>query len=251
MDDRRPVEPRRRSRSAARPRRRALLAEVERRFGCEAICGYGLTEASPQLTKSLDKPGEPPLGGAAGHDRVCRSSASTSACSTTPASRCRGTASTTGEICVRSNHVMAGYWQRPEETAAALAGGWLHTEDIAVVDPDGYVTIVDRKKDLIISGGENISSVEVEKTLAEHPAVLEVAVVGMPDERWGEVPQAWVVARAGHEPDGGRADRLRARPPRPLQGAQGRASSSPTSRRAAPARSRSASCATARTPPSF
>jgi len=92
---------------------------------------------------------------------------------------------------------MAGYWQRPEETAAALAGGWLHTGDIAVVDPEGYLTIVDRKKDLIISGGENVSSVEVEKVLAHHPAVAEVAVVGVPDERWGEVPQAWVVARPG------------------------------------------------------
>ena len=89
---------------------------------------------------------------------------------------------------MRSNHVMAGYWNRPEETAAALRGGWLRTGDLATVDAEGYVTIVDRRKDIIVSGGENISSVQVEHVLAAHPAVLEVAVVGMPDEKWGEVP---------------------------------------------------------------
>jgi fatty-acyl-CoA synthase len=92
---------------------------------------------------------------------------------------------------------MAGYWNRPDETAEALRGGWLRTGDIATVDPDGYLRIVDRKKDLIISGGENISSVEVEHCLEAHPAVREVAVVGMPHERWGEVPQAWVALRDG------------------------------------------------------
>jgi fatty-acyl-CoA synthase len=172
----------------------SLLAEVERRFGCEAICGYGMTETSPQLTKALDKPGAPPSAAKRattglpiiGVDvRVLDESGR----------EVPWDGATPGEVCVRSNHVMAGYWQRPEETAAAMAGGWLHTQDIAVVDPDGYLTIVDRKKDLIISGGENISSVEVEKVLAAHPAVLEVAVVGTPHERWGEVPRAWVVAR--------------------------------------------------------
>jgi fatty-acyl-CoA synthase len=172
----------------------SLLAEVERRFGCEAICGYGMTETSPQLTKALDKPGVVP-------------SAAKRATTGLPivgvdvrvldddGAEVPWDGATPGEVCVRSNHVMAGYWERPEETAAALAGGWLHTEDIAVVDPDGYLTIVDRKKDLIISGGENISSVEVEKVLAGHPGVLEVAVVGAPHERWGEVPRAWVVRR--------------------------------------------------------
>jgi fatty-acyl-CoA synthase len=92
---------------------------------------------------------------------------------------------------------MWGYWNRPDETAEALRGGWLRTGDIAVVDPDGYLTIVDRKKDIIVSGGENVSSVQVENVLAAHPAVLEVAVVGMPDERWGEVPHAFVTLRDG------------------------------------------------------
>jgi fatty-acyl-CoA synthase len=103
----------------------------------------------------------------------------------------------TGEICVRSNHVMAGYWNRPDATANVLRGGWLRTGDIATVDSEGYVRIVDRKKDLIISGGENISSVEVEQALCAHPAVLEAAVVAMSDERWGEVPRAFVTLRPG------------------------------------------------------
>ena len=84
---------------------------------------------------------------------------------------------TVGEVCVRSNHVMAGYWSRPDETAEALRGGWLRTGDLATVDAEGYVTIVDRRKDIIVSGGENISSVQVEKALCAHPAVLEAAVV--------------------------------------------------------------------------
>jgi fatty-acyl-CoA synthase len=108
---------------------------------------------------------------------------------------------TAGEICVRSNHVMAGYWKQAEATDEVLRGGWLRTGDIATVDAEGYVTIVDRKKDLIISGGENISSVEVENVLRAHPAVLEAAVVGVPDERWGEVPRAFVIARPGADVD--------------------------------------------------
>jgi fatty-acyl-CoA synthase len=95
---------------------------------------------------------------------------------------------------------MLGYWGRPGETDEALRGGWLRTGDLAVVDPEGYITIIDRRKDLIISGGENVASVEVEHTLCAHPAVLEAAVVGMPDEHWGEVPRAFVVLRPGAGP---------------------------------------------------
>jgi fatty-acyl-CoA synthase len=102
---------------------------------------------------------------------------------------------TMGEIVVRGNVVMQGYYQDPEATARALAGGFFHTGDAAVVHPDGYAEIRDRFKDVIISGGENISSVEVEATLLRHPAVQEVAVVGRPHERWGEAPHAFVVLR--------------------------------------------------------
>jgi fatty-acyl-CoA synthase len=104
---------------------------------------------------------------------------------------------TLGEIVARGNVVMRGYYNDPEATAKAFAGGWFHSGDGAVVHPDGYVEIRDRFKDVIISGGENISSIEVEGALLRHPAVLEAAVVGMPDPKWGESPHAFVVLRPG------------------------------------------------------
>ena len=103
---------------------------------------------------------------------------------------------TTGEIIVRGNVVMDGYFHDPEATTRAFMGGWFHSGDVAVVHADGYAEIRDRMKDVIISGGENISSIEVEGALLRHPAVLEVAVVGMPDIQWGETPHAFVVLRA-------------------------------------------------------
>ena len=104
---------------------------------------------------------------------------------------------TVGEIVVRGNAVMQGYYNDPDATAAALRGGYFHSGDAAVVHPDGYVDIRDRLKDVIISGGENISSVEVEGVLLRHPAVHEAAVVGLPDARWGEAPHAFVVLKPG------------------------------------------------------
>jgi fatty-acyl-CoA synthase len=95
--------------------------------------------------------------------------------------------------------VFKGYWRDPEATERAFAGGWFHTGDIGVLDEDGYLFIVDRLKDMIVSGGENIAGSEVERVLYEHAAVLEVAVVGRPDERWGEVPVAFVVLRQGQD----------------------------------------------------
>jgi fatty-acyl-CoA synthase len=102
---------------------------------------------------------------------------------------------TIGEIIVRGNAVMKGYYDDPEATAEAMRGGWFHTGDAAVIHPDGYTEIRDRIKDVIISGGENISSVEVEGVLLRHPAVKEVAIVGLPHERWGEAPHAFVVLK--------------------------------------------------------
>jgi fatty-acyl-CoA synthase len=107
-----------------------------------------------------------------------------------------------GEIVARGNNVMEGYFKQPEETAKAMRGGWFHTGDLAVVHADGYIEIVDRAKDVIISGGENISSVEVEAMLYEHPAVLEAAVIGVPDATWGEVPKALVVLKPGKRLEG-------------------------------------------------
>ena len=171
-----------------------MLAELEARFGCTVICGYGMTETSPTVTRSLDKPGDAP-------------SASRRATTGLPIFGVDARAMdaenrevpwdgmASGEICVRSNHVMVGYWDAPEATAQVIRDGWLRTGDIATVSPDGYLTLVDRSKDLIISGGENVASVEVERALTEHPAVREASVVGCPDERWGEVPYAFVTLR--------------------------------------------------------
>jgi fatty-acyl-CoA synthase len=108
---------------------------------------------------------------------------------------------TVGEIVVRGNVVMEGYYRDPEATAVAFRGGFFHTGDAAVVHPDGYMQIRDRIKDVIISGGENISSIEVEGVLLRHPAVREVAVVGLPDEKWGESPHAFVVLADGASVD--------------------------------------------------
>ncbi|HWB66344.1 MAG TPA: AMP-binding protein [Mycobacteriales bacterium] len=100
-----------------------------------------------------------------------------------------------GEICVRGPLVMKGYWNKPEQTAEALAGGWLHTGDIARKDAQGFLTIVDRKKDMIVSGGFNVFPREVEDVIGTHPAVAQVAVIGVPDEKWGEAVKAVVVCR--------------------------------------------------------
>ncbi|MEO3828034.1 long-chain-fatty-acid--CoA ligase [Actinomadura sp. B10D3] len=105
---------------------------------------------------------------------------------------------TLGEIVMRGNNVMKGYYRDEEATARAFRGGWFHSGDLGVLHPDGYVELRDRSKDIIISGGENISTVEVERAIDSHPAVLEVAVVAVPDERWGERPKAFVVLRDGH-----------------------------------------------------
>jgi fatty-acyl-CoA synthase len=102
-----------------------------------------------------------------------------------------------GEVVMRGNNVMKGYFADPEATAEAFAGGWFHSGDLGVVHPDGYIELLDRKKDIIISGGENISTIEVEHALVKHPAVLECAVVAMPHPKWGEVPKAFVSLKPG------------------------------------------------------
>jgi fatty-acyl-CoA synthase len=106
-------------------------------------------------------------------------------------------AETMGEVVMRGNNVMAGYFEQPDETAEAFRGGWFHSGDVAVMHPDGYIELRDRKKDIIISGGENISTIEIEQAVASHPAVLEVAVISVPDDKWGEVPKAFVVLKDG------------------------------------------------------
>ncbi|HUW64334.1 MAG TPA: acyl--CoA ligase family protein [Spirochaetia bacterium] len=107
---------------------------------------------------------------------------------------------TIGEIVMRGNNVMLGYYKQPEDTDKAFKGGWFHSGDLAVTHPNGYIEIKDRMKDIIISGGENISTVEVENCIYQHPDVLEVAVIAVPDEKWGEVAKAFVVPKAGTTP---------------------------------------------------
>ena len=125
---------------------------------------------------------------------------------------------TIGQLAARGNDVMLGYYRDEEATAAVTRAGHFLTGDLAVMHADGYVEIRDRSKDVIISGGENIASVEVEQVLDSHPAVVESAVVAMPDEKWGEVPVAFVTVRSGHELDRGRAHGVPARSPGPFQG---------------------------------
>ena len=106
---------------------------------------------------------------------------------------------TMGEIVMRGNNVMAGYYNDPEATEKAFRGGWLHSGDLGVQHSDGYVELRDRAKDIIISGGENISTVEIEHGIESHPAVQEAAVIGIPDDKWGERPKAFVVHKPGVE----------------------------------------------------
>ncbi len=178
----------------------SLLAELEDAIGCQAICGYGMTESSPTLTRSLPIPGRPST-------REQRATTGRPILGADVRVLADGDVevpwdgTSVGEICARSNHVMIGYLDAPEATEAVLRDGWLRTGDLATVDVDGYITIVDRAKDLIVSGGENVASVEVEHALELHPAVRDAAVVGVPDDRWGEVPRAFVslVPGAGAE----------------------------------------------------
>ena len=108
---------------------------------------------------------------------------------------------TVGEVVARGDVIMDGYWKRPADSLTAMQGGWFHTGDLATIDDDHYVLIVDRKKDIIVSGGENISSLEVEKVLVAHPAVYEAVVIPVPHEKWGEVPKGSGRAKTGRGRD--------------------------------------------------
>jgi acyl-CoA synthetase (AMP-forming)/AMP-acid ligase II len=161
------------------------IERVETELGWEFIQIYGLTETSPLLTmnrspqewddlepgeraRRLSRAGAPALGVTLGTDDE-------------------------GEVLARSNHVLVGYWEQPEATDEAIVDGWFRTGDGGIIDDENFLTISDRKKDVIISGGENVSSIEVEDRIFSHPAVAEVAVIGVPDDKWGETVKALVV----------------------------------------------------------
>jgi acyl-CoA synthetase (AMP-forming)/AMP-acid ligase II len=206
-----PVEVRRRSRmpvrvlTAGAPPAAATIQRVQDGLGWHLTQLYGLTETSPFITVCESRPAHGQMSSedqfkikarqgveliTSGELRVIDPNGNIG-------SEVPRDGRTLGEIVVRGNVVMQGYYNDPEATAAAFAGGWFHSGDGAVVHPDGYVEIRDRFKDVIISGGENISSVEVEGVLLQHPAVVEAAVVGVPHAKWGEVPHAFVVLRSG------------------------------------------------------
>jgi len=178
----------------------ALFQRLEERLGCLCHTGYGLSETTPILTMAVPQAHRPETGEAR-YRRLATTGQEV------PGVELRVVdehgrdvpqdEKTIGEIVVRGDAVMAGYWNQPEETARVIRDGWFHTGDMAVWDAERYVLIVDRKKDIIISGGENISSIEIENVLFTHPAVLESVVVSVPDEQWGEVPRAVVVIREG------------------------------------------------------
>ena len=182
---------------AGAPPPAAFVQQLEEELGWEFIQIYGLTETAPILTVSRPDFHTKP------DDYARRSRAGVEAIGVeiqvlgddgTPVPQ---DGVTIGEICARSNVVLKGYWEQPDETARAIHDGYFHTGDLGVWDAFGNVNIVDRKKDVIISGGENISSPEIEDALYKHPAVLECAVIGVPSEQWGETPKALIVLKEG------------------------------------------------------
>ena len=188
--------------TAGAPPAAATIARVEGELGWELLHLYGLTETSPFITVCEPRPEHAALG--AGERAIVKARQGVELVSSGELlvvdehqREVPHDGATLGEIVVRGNVVMKGYYRDPEATALAFTGGYFHSGDAAVVHPDGYLEIRDRFKDVIISGGENISSIEVEGTLMAHAAVQEVAVVGMPHERWGESPHAYVILRDG------------------------------------------------------
>ena len=167
------------------------VARVEAELGWEFIQIYGLTETSPLLTINRTRAEWDDLSGEDRAANLVRAGQ--------PAIGVTLKVSDSGEVLARSNVVLEGYWEQPEESEASLADGWFHTGDGGVIGEDGYLTIQDRKKDVIITGGENVSSIEVEDVIFSHPDVAEVAVIGVPDEKWGETIKALVVRAEGSE----------------------------------------------------
>jgi acyl-CoA synthetase (AMP-forming)/AMP-acid ligase II len=167
------------------------IERVETELGWEFNQIYGLTETSPLLTINRARAEYDDLSPA---DRAVRLNRAGG-----PAIGCEISVDEEGEVLARSNVVMEGYWEQPDATAEAIVGDWFHTGDGGSIDDDNYVIISDRKKDVIISGGENVSSIEVEDAIFQHPDVTEVAVIGVPDEKWGELVTALVVKAPGSE----------------------------------------------------
>jgi acyl-CoA synthetase (AMP-forming)/AMP-acid ligase II len=167
----------------------ATIERVETELGWEFMQIYGLTETAPLLTLNRRRAEWDELTPSDRADRLGRAGP--------PAIGVRLTIDADGEVLASGNNVFSGYWDQPIESDEALRAGWFHTGDGGAVDEHGYLSISDRKKDVIISGGENVSSIEVEDCLCRHPAVAEAAVIAVPHERWGETVKAIVVLHPG------------------------------------------------------
>ncbi len=165
------------------------IERCETELGWEFIQIYGLTETAPVLTMNRGRAEYDDLSPAERAQKLSRAGA--------PVIGCTMETSPDGELKARANMVMAGYWEQPDATAQAIRDGFFHTGDGGIIDGDHYAVITDRKKDVIISGGENVSSIEVEDVLFKHPDITEVAVIGIPDEKWGELVTALVVKTEG------------------------------------------------------
>jgi fatty-acyl-CoA synthase len=190
--------------TAGAPPAAVTIERVEGEFGWEVTHVYGLTEVSPIVTIAESRPEHMQLDARARAVIKSRQGVEYLANAEVRVADDEGNevakdGATMGEIIIRGNAVMKGYYNDPEATAKAIRNGWFHSGDAAVVHPDGYIEIRDRWKDIIISGGENISSVEVEGVLLRHPSVQESAVVGLPHEKWGETPRAFIVLKHGAE----------------------------------------------------
>ena len=178
--------------SGGEPLPLAVIDAFEKRFNVPIFEGYGQTEAAPVVT--LNTPGQRKIG------TIGRALPNVEIAIWDDQNHVLPTGQV-GEIMVRGRNVMEGYHHLPEETAKTISDGWLHTGDLGQLDEDGFITITGRKKDLIISAGENIYPREIEEALAQHPGVKEVAVIGVKDEVRGEVPKAFVIAREGEKLD--------------------------------------------------
>jgi len=186
------------------PANTALMQELEKKIPrCTAMGGYGLTETSPVITLAHikehleDDPEELNLRRKATAGYALAGSEIRVV--DLDGRDVAADRKQVGEVVVRSDVVMEGYWRQPEATAAAIRDAWFHTGDLATLDEEGYILIVDRAKDMILTGGENVASAEIERVLYQHPAVLECAVIAIPDEQWGEVAKAVIILKAGSQ----------------------------------------------------
>lgn len=184
---------------AGAPPPTSIIEQIETELQWEFIQLYGLTETAPMVTVSRARAEWDHLTPTARAQKLGRAGA--------PAIGVTVKVSQDGEIMARANHFLTNYWRNPEATRAALEDGWFHTGDSGNVDEEGYYSITDRKKDVIVSGGENVSSIEVEDALFAHTSVREVAVIGVPHEKWGETREGLGGACRRCRPDGARAHR--------------------------------------------